>query len=59
VRERGGERLGPRPVAIELELGAPAVTHELGRDVKQPLLEAFRLGFGELAVKADQLRPAE
>ena len=39
--ERRGERFGPGPVAIELEVSASAVTDEVGSGVKQPLAQAF------------------
>ena len=57
--ERGDERVGPGPVAVELEVGAAAVTDELAGDVQQPVTEAFRFGGRELAGQADQLGPAE
>ena len=58
-RERGRERIRPGPIAIELEMGASPVTHELGGDMQQPLAKAFGFGGGELAGQADQLGPAE
>ena len=57
--ERGGERGGPGPVAVELEAGASSVADELGGGVQQPLAKAFGLCFGELAGQADQLGPGE
>jgi hypothetical protein len=35
--ERGGECLGPGPIAVELELGATSVTDELGGRMEQPV----------------------
>ncbi len=36
--ERDGERLGPWPVAVELEAGSASVTHELaGRSLSRPV----------------------
>ena len=57
--ERCGERVGPGPIAIELEVGASPVTHELGGNMQQPLAKAFGLCGRELAGQADQLGPAE
>ena len=51
--------VGPGPVAVELELGAAAVADDLAGDVQQPVAQPFGFGVGELAVKADQLRPGE
>jgi len=57
--ERGGERVGPGPIAIELEMGASPVTHELGGGMQQPLAKALGFCGRELAGQADQLDLAE
>ena len=51
---RDGERGGPGPVAIDLEVGASPVTHELGGDMQQPLAKAF--GSAVIPAPADAAR---
>ena len=57
--ERGDQRLGPGPVAVELELGASSVANEFGGGVQQPMAKSFRFGGREFAGQADQLCLAE
>src|SRR5438270_3422354 len=55
--KRGDELARPRPCVLQVELGAPAGEREPRADMQQPVAQALGLGFGELALERQRLRP--
>ena len=56
---RGRDRISPRPGRLDFQAPFPAAADQAGRGVKHPVAQRLGLGFGQVAVQGQELRPGE